>query len=141
MLTATLAQLGIRVELDAATVAIDTSTDQLTAVLADGRRLAADLLVVACGVRPCTGLAEQAGLAVDRGIVVDDRLRTSDPRVYAIGDCAQHDGIVSGLVAPAWDQARVVADLVTSTRPLARYTPAAGGDPAQGERDRPRRHG
>jgi assimilatory nitrate reductase electron transfer subunit len=60
---------------------------------------------------------------VDRGIVVDDRLRTSDPRVYAIGDCAQHDGIVAGLVAPAWDQARVVADLVTGTRPLARYTP------------------
>jgi len=123
VLTATLARLGIRVQLDAATVAIDTSTDHLTAVLADGRRLAADLLVAACGVRPCTGLAEQAGLAVDRGIVVDDRLRTSDPRVYAIGDCAQHDGIVAGLVAPAWDQARVVADLVTSTRPLARYTP------------------
>lgn len=123
VLTATLAPLGIRVQLDAATVAIETSTDRLTAVLADGRRLAADLLVVACGVRPCTGLAEQAGLAVDRGIVVDDRLRTSDPSVYAIGDCAQHDGIVAGLVAPAWDQARVVADLVTSTRPLARYTP------------------
>jgi assimilatory nitrate reductase electron transfer subunit len=123
VLTATLARLGIGVELDAATVAVDTSADQLTAVLADGRRLSADLLVVACGVRPCTGLAEQSGLAVDRGILVDDRLCTSDRRVFAIGDCAQHDGIVSGLVAPAWEQARTVADLVTGTRPLARYTP------------------
>jgi assimilatory nitrate reductase electron transfer subunit len=121
VLTATLAQLGIAVELDAATVAVDASADHLAAVLADGRRLEADLLVVACGVRPCTDLAEQTGLAVDRGILVDDRLRTSDPRVFAIGDCAQHDGIVAGLVAPAWDQARVVADIVTGAQPLARY--------------------
>ena len=63
VLTATLARLGITVELDAATVAVDTDADQLTAVLADGRRLAADLLVVACGVRPSTGLAERAGNA------------------------------------------------------------------------------
>jgi assimilatory nitrate reductase electron transfer subunit len=78
-------------------------------------------LVVACGVRPVTDLAEAAGLAVDRGITVDDRLRTSDRAIFAIGDCAQHAGVVGGLVAPAWDQARVVADVVTGVRPLARY--------------------
>ena len=54
------------------------------------RAVDADLLVVACGVRPDTALAEAAGLAVDGGVVVDDQLRTSDPAVYAIGDCAEH---------------------------------------------------
>ncbi len=123
VLTSTLARIGIDVELDAATVSVDAGPDQVRVVLADGQRLETDLLVVACGVRPCTGLAEHAGLAVDRGILVDDQLRTSDPGVFAIGDCVQHDGTVAGLVAPAWEQARVVADLVTGARPQARYTP------------------
>jgi assimilatory nitrate reductase electron transfer subunit len=91
-------------------------------VLADGQRRSADLLVVACGVRANTDLAEAAGLTIERGVVVDDRLRTSDPRIYAIGDCAQHPGTIAGLVAPAWDQSRVVADLLAGDRPLARYT-------------------
>ena len=78
----------------------EVETEQVEAVLADGRRLTADLLVVACGVRPCTTLAEQAGLGVDRGILVDDRMRTTDRDVFAIGDCAQHANVLSGLVAP-----------------------------------------
>src|SRR4029079_11614107 len=96
---------------------------RVEAVLGDGRRLGADMFVVDCGVRPETTLAERAGIAVDRGIVVDHRLRTSDPRIFALGDCAQHDGVVGGLVAPAWEQAKVVADVVTGARPLARYQP------------------
>jgi assimilatory nitrate reductase electron transfer subunit len=123
VLASTLGALGVRVVLDASTVAIDAGPERVEAMLSDGRRLDADLLVVACGVRPCTGLAESAGLAVDRGILVNDRLRTTDRSVYAIGDCAQHDGAVGGLVAPAWEQARVVADVVTGNRPLARYSP------------------
>jgi assimilatory nitrate reductase electron transfer subunit len=93
-------------------------------VLGDGRELRADQLVLACGVRAETTLAEAAGLAVGRGILCDDRLRTCDPHIYAIGDCAEGPGGSSGLVAPAWDQARVVADLITRTDPLARYRPA-----------------
>jgi assimilatory nitrate reductase electron transfer subunit len=123
LLAATLAVLGIEVELDALTRAVQSTKDGVTAVLADGRRLAADLLVVACGIRPETGLATDAGLAVDRGIVVDDQLRTSDRRIHAIGDCAQHGGELGGLVAPAWEQARVVADLVTGADPDSRYAP------------------
>ena len=122
VLATTLAGLGVRVVLDASTVAIDAGPDRVEATLSDGRRLDADLLVVACGVRACTGLAESAGLGVDRGILVNDRLRTTDKYIYAIGDCAQHDGAVGGLVAPAWEQARVVADVVTGNRPLARYS-------------------
>ncbi|UFR04608.1 FAD-dependent oxidoreductase [Streptomyces sp. Go40/10] len=98
--------------------------------LADGYALDADLVVLACGVRPRTGLAEQAGLAVHKGVLVDDELRTSDPHIHAIGDCAQHDGTVYGLAAPALEQADALAGLLagdararyTGTRSLTRLT-------------------
>ncbi|GAA5128459.1 FAD-dependent oxidoreductase [Haloechinothrix salitolerans] len=89
--------------------------------LDDGSHLPADLVVVSAGVRPETGLAEAAGLTVDRGIVVDDSLRTNDQRIFAIGDVAQHPGAPSGLVQPAWEQASVVADLLTGTDTSSRY--------------------
>jgi assimilatory nitrate reductase electron transfer subunit len=94
--------------------------------LDDGAHLPVDLVVVAAGVRPETALASEAGLTVRRGIVVDDCLRTSDPRVHAIGDCAQHPGTVAGLVQPAWEQADILADLLTDHHSAARYrgTPA-----------------
>ncbi|GAA2743922.1 FAD-dependent oxidoreductase [Terrabacter aerolatus] len=90
-------------------------------VLDDGTRLAADLVVVATGVRPRTDLAVATGLDVDRGIVVDDRLATSLPHVHAIGECAEHRGEVAGLVQPGWDQARVLADVLTGGDPNATY--------------------
>jgi assimilatory nitrate reductase electron transfer subunit len=77
--------------------------------LADGYVLEADVAVLACGVRPRTGLARAAGLEVARGIVVDDRLRTSDERVYAIGDCAEHAGVLYGRAGPAQEQADALA--------------------------------
>ncbi|WP_236795879.1 FAD-dependent oxidoreductase [Amycolatopsis sp. GM8] len=89
--------------------------------LDDGSKVAADLVVVSAGVRAETELARRAGLTVDRGIVVDDTLRTSDGRISAIGDCAQHPDAVSGLVEPAWQQAAILADLLTGTRVSARY--------------------
>jgi assimilatory nitrate reductase electron transfer subunit len=89
--------------------------------LDDGSLVPAELVVVSAGVRPRTALAEAAGLAVDGGIVVDDSLRTNDFRVHAIGDCARHPGTVSGLVQPAWEQAAVLADLITGANPEARY--------------------
>jgi assimilatory nitrate reductase electron transfer subunit len=121
VLVGTLNGLGVTVHLAAATARVDADTTGVTVTLADGARLTADLFVVACGTRPEVRLARAAGLAVERGIVVDDRLRTSDPHISAIGDCAEHAGVVGGLVAPAWDQARVVADLLTGTAPQTRY--------------------
>lgn len=121
VLVRTLAELGISARLDAMAASVDARADGVTLGLADGTELAADLLVLACGVRPDVELARAAGLDVDRGIVVDDQLRTSDPRVSAIGDCAQHRGSVSGLVAPAWEQARVLAQVLAGADPLARY--------------------
>ena len=109
VLTRTLRDLGVRVRLRARAVAWDGHTLSL----ADGPDVCGDQLVVACGVRPDTTLAAAAGLAVGRGVLVDDTLRTSDPDVYAIGDCAEHRGTVYGLVAPAWDQAATVADRLT----------------------------
>ncbi|MEV8534343.1 FAD-dependent oxidoreductase [Streptomyces sp. NPDC051211] len=85
--------------------------------LADGYRLDADLVVLACGVRPRTGLAQAAGLDVHRGILVDDELRTSDPRIHAIGDCAEHAGQVYGLAGPALEQAEALAGILTGAAP------------------------
>jgi NAD(P)H-nitrite reductase large subunit len=81
--------------------------------LADGREVKGDLVVLACGVRPSVAVARTAGLVVERGVLVDDQLRTDDPDVYALGECAQHRGDVYGLVAPAWEQASVLADVLT----------------------------
>ncbi|MFB7181222.1 NAD(P)/FAD-dependent oxidoreductase [Streptomyces sp. NPDC056257] len=97
--------------------------------LADGYRLDADVVVLACGVRPRTGLAQAAGLEVRKGIVVDDHLRTGDPRVHAIGDCAEHAGQVYGLAGAALEQADALAATLTGrptqytgTRALTRLT-------------------
>ncbi|RAG83536.1 NAD(P)/FAD-dependent oxidoreductase [Streptacidiphilus pinicola] len=90
--------------------------------LASGYRLATDLVVLACGVRPRTGLAHTAGLTVGKGVVVDDTLAASAPHVYAIGDCAEHAGTVHGLAGPAWEQADVLAARLSGADPDARYT-------------------
>ncbi|MFD3806327.1 NAD(P)/FAD-dependent oxidoreductase [Streptomyces sp. NPDC058619] len=87
------------------------------AELADGYRLDADLVVLACGVRPRTGLAVAAGLDVRTGVVVDDRLRTSDPRIHAVGDCAEHAGRVYGLAGAALEQADALAAILTGPAP------------------------
>lgn len=88
----------------------------------DGSRLDCDLLVVAAGVRPHVELARASGLRTGLGIVVDDTLSCPGAgRVHALGDCAEHRGRVYGLVAPAWEQAAVLADRLTGRRPDATY--------------------
>ncbi|MFD3412941.1 NAD(P)/FAD-dependent oxidoreductase [Streptomyces cyaneofuscatus] len=101
--------------------------------LADGYELAADLTVLACGVRPRTGLARAAGLEVRKGIVVDDELRTSDPYIHALGDCAEHRSTLYGLAGPALEQADVLAEVLAGrparyegTRALTRLSLRAG---------------
>ncbi|MFJ8652265.1 NAD(P)/FAD-dependent oxidoreductase [Streptomyces rochei] len=90
--------------------------------MADGYALGADVVVLACGVRPRVGLAREAGLEVDRGVLVDDELRTDDPHIRAIGDCAEHAGRVYGLAAPALEQAGALAGLLAGDGTTARYT-------------------
>ncbi|TMD03822.1 MAG: NAD(P)/FAD-dependent oxidoreductase, partial [Chloroflexi bacterium] len=104
-----LERMGMRVVMPAETASILGNGRVEAIALRDGRVLDADLVVVACGIRPAAGLARDCGLTVGRGIVVDDQLRTSDPRVYAIGECTEHRGLVYGIVAPLNLQARVLA--------------------------------
>ncbi|NIJ38482.1 nitrite reductase (NADH) large subunit [Sphingopyxis panaciterrae] len=78
--------------------------------LKDGTLIPASLVVMAVGIRPSVALARDAGLAVGRGIQVDDHMVTSDPEILAVGECVEHDGQVYGLVAPLWDMCRSLAD-------------------------------
>ena len=82
--------------------------------LADGREIPGDLVVLAIGIRPNIDLARAAGLEINRGIVVDDAMRTSDPSIAAVGECVEHRGKTYGLVAPLWEMARVCADRLAS---------------------------
>jgi nitrite reductase (NADH) large subunit len=83
--------------------------------LKDGREIPADIVVMAVGIRPATALAKEAGLEVERGIMVDDHMVTSDPAVLAVGECVQHRGLCYGLVAPLWDMCRALADHATDS--------------------------
>lgn len=75
----------------------------------DGLEIAADLLVVAVGIRPNYALAESAGIYCNKGIVVNDTMQTYDPRIYAVGECVAHRGVSYGLVAPLFEMAKVCA--------------------------------
>jgi nitrite reductase (NADH) large subunit len=76
----------------------------------DGGEIPADLVVMAAGIRPNIGLAKSALLHCNRGIVVSDTMQTYDPKIYAVGECAEHRGIAYGLVAPLFEQAKVCAN-------------------------------
>jgi nitrite reductase (NADH) large subunit len=89
---------------------------------ADGGRLPCDMVVLAAGIRPNVGLAQRAGLTVERAVVVDDQMRSiDDDDIYVVGECAQHRGQVYGLVAPLWEQASVLADHITGVNSRAAY--------------------
>jgi nitrite reductase (NADH) large subunit len=100
---------GIRILLNASTARIHGGSSVEGVELADGRRIEADAVIFAAGIRPNTQLAKDAGISVNRGIVVGDQLQTSIPNIFALGECAEHRGICYGLVEPAYEQGRVLA--------------------------------
>ena len=100
---------GIEVITEANTRALLGDGHVQAVELSDGRRFDATLVVFAIGIRPNTSLAAAAGLEVARGIVVGDDLRTSDPDIFAVGECVEHRGSCYGLVAPLYEMARVIA--------------------------------
>jgi nitrite reductase (NADH) large subunit len=112
---------GIKVLLNANTARLHGVTRVDGVELTDGRRIEADAVIFAAGIRPNVALAKDAGIAVGRGIMVDDHLRTAAPEIFALGECAEHRGICYGLVEPAYEQARVLA------QHLAGKTAAYGG--------------
>lgn len=100
---------GLKFLLQAATAELVGSERVQAVRFKDGSMVAADIVVMAAGIVPNAALAKSAGLECERGIVVDDALRTSDPSIYAVGECAQHRKVCYGLVAPLWEQAAVCA--------------------------------
>ena len=100
---------GIEILLNANTARIHGETRVEGVELTDGRRIDADAVIFAAGIRPNIALAKEAGIAVNRGVVVDDVMQTAAPDIFAIGECAEHRGICYGLVEPAYEQARVLA--------------------------------
>jgi nitrite reductase (NADH) large subunit len=123
LLKATLEAMGVKVHLDKQTSEVLGEHRVEGLAFADGSVLPCDMVVVSAGIRPNVALAIDAGLVVERGIVVTDELRSpGDPSVFAIGECAQHRGQLYGLVAPLWEQAKVLADRLAGRIPDAVYT-------------------
>ena len=128
LLEKSLVARGLKFELGAQTAALlgqntGPEAGRVRAVqFKDGREIPADLVVMAAGIRPNTALAEQIGLHVNRGIVVNDTLQTTtDARIYAVGECAAHRGIAYGLVAPLFEQGKVCATHLAQFG-IGRYT-------------------
>ncbi|WP_460303901.1 NAD(P)/FAD-dependent oxidoreductase [Actinocorallia aurea] len=114
------AGLGIGVELGARPVAVLGQRRVRALRLADGRDLPCDMVVVAAGVRPDSAMARASGLIVQRGIVVDDRMRAAGERdIYAVGACAEHRGQVYGAIRALWEQAEVLSDHITGSATAA----------------------
>jgi NAD(P)H-nitrite reductase large subunit len=114
--------LGVRVVLEKATTHLVGDNGRVVGLrFKDGSTLDTDMVVISCGIRPNVEVAQSAGLAVERAIVVDDQLRTNDQSIFSLGECAQHRGKLYGLVDPVYEQARVLADVLTGARPHAAY--------------------
>ncbi|WP_207840115.1 FAD-dependent oxidoreductase [Williamsia soli] len=118
VLSRVLREIGMDVVLGTRVTAVrDAPGTGREVVLADGSTLGADLVIVTAGIAPNIELAAEAGIATERGILVDDHLRTSDRAVFAIGECAQHRDIVYGLVQPGWEMAETVAQNLLASEP------------------------
>jgi len=115
LLKAELEERGLSFEMDAKTESIvagsgDKAGKVQAVKIADGRIIEADIVIMAIGIRPNFKLAQDAELHCEKGIVVSDTLQTFDPSIYALGECIQHRGDTFGLVAPLYDQAKVLAN-------------------------------
>ncbi len=115
-------EMGVRVHLGADTREVLGDERVSGLEFAGGETLQCDLVVFATGIKPNSEIASQAGLTVERAIVVDNQMRTiDDPRIYAVGECVQHRGQTYGLVAPIWEQVKVLADHITGANSKAAY--------------------
>lgn len=114
LLTQALAERGVETVLGANSEEIVGEDGRVAGLkLKDGRVLPCDLLVMAVGIRPNTTLAKAAELEVGRGVVVNDAMQTSDPSVFAVGECVEHRGMCYGLVAPIWEMCKTLGQTLT----------------------------
>jgi nitrite reductase (NADH) large subunit len=122
MLLKTIEAMGIHVRCNTITTKIARLGRRITHLeFRDKSTLETDMVVVSTGIRPITEVAMLSGLKVDRAIVCDDQMRTSDPEIFAVGECVEHRGQTYGLVDPIWEQANVLADVITGTKPDSAY--------------------
>jgi len=122
ILKRTMEAMGLTVLTDRKTARIHRADGKITSLLfSDGATIPADMVVVSAGIRPITEVAKDSGLKVNKGIVCDDQMRTSDPHVFALGECVEHRGKLYGLVEPIWAQATVMADVISGFNPQAAY--------------------
>ena len=110
MLRRSLEERGLEILMQASTKEIKGDGRVESVLLEDGSEIAAELVVMAVGIRPNTALAEKVGIHCERGIVVNDTMQTFDPKIYAVGECVQHRGEVYGLVAPLFEMGKVCAN-------------------------------
>jgi nitrite reductase (NADH) large subunit len=115
-LKAAMEQMGVRVLVGRVTQRLLGNGQVEGLEFANGELLEADLVVIAAGIRPRVELGRKAGLEVKRGIVVNDYMETSDPRIFAVGECVEHRGTVYGLVAPLLEQGKFLAATITGNR-------------------------
>jgi len=122
ILKTTIEKMDIRVHLSKDTTAV-LGDERVTGLrFKDGWTLDCDMVVVAAGILPNVELGKRSGLRTERAIVVDNQMRSlDDPDIYVVGECAQHDGKFYGLVAPLWDQAKVLADNITGHNTSSAY--------------------
>jgi nitrite reductase (NADH) large subunit len=109
-------ELGVKVLLEKSTSEILGNGHVEGLRFKDGETIEAGLLVIAAGIKPNTELGRKAGLTINRGIVVNDFMETSDPDIFAVGECVEHNGICYGLLAPLYEQGRVLAATITGNR-------------------------
>jgi nitrite reductase (NADH) large subunit len=122
MLRKSMEKLGVQVHLHKITEAVLGEDGVAGLRFKDGTELACDMVVISAGIRPNVQLARDANLTVERALVVDDTMRsTDDPSIWGVGECVQHRGRVYGLVAPLWDQGKVLADNLTGFKPTSVY--------------------
>lgn len=108
--------LGVRVLLERSTTAIVGNGRVEGVAFKDGSIIEADIVVIAAGIRPNVELGRKARLQVNRGIVVNDFMETSHPDIYAVGECVEHQGICYGLVAPLFEQGKILAATITGNK-------------------------
>jgi nitrite reductase (NADH) large subunit len=128
VLKSTIEKMGIRVLCQKITASVDSSDGKINGLtFSDGSKLQTDMVVVSAGIRPIVEVATASGLAVEKAIVCDDQMRTTGENIFALGECVQHRGKIYGLVDPIWEQARVLADVITTVNPTAAYTGSKTG--------------
>ena len=122
MLRGTIEGMGIAVMCEKITTKIVRVDGRIARLdFKDGSPLATDMVVISAGIRPIAEIAGASGLSVNKGIVCDDQMRTSDRHIFAVGECVEHRGRIYGLVDPIWEQANVLADVLTGLNPKAEY--------------------